>query len=274
MNILSSFKKLSQLEELTELRSLYLDGLLKAQEQFLELFIHSDEAEYFLIESKGAQVGYFITHQSTTLIEYFVKDEFLAFSHTLLIQIVQRHSLERALIKSFDHMFLACAMDLQTKVHSRGILVRDFIERQLPSIPSIQYTQRSATEADLTRIQAVDQPVFTHPERLLHAIRANCIRLFEREDSLIGFGLIRPIIAGRPDVDIGIAVDTPFRNKGYAVYMLRDLIHHCLENQLNPVSGCALENVPSIRMGLRVGFLSRYRLLELEFPVPLTVRSR
>lgn len=263
MNVQPSFQHVD-FRALGELRERYLDGLLKGQEALLEVLV--PHGEHYLILTKGQTAGYFILHDVDVLIEYYVLDEYLAYTHQFLKEFIEQRRVRSALVKSFDHMFLACAMDFQIGVKSKGVLVRDFIPRALPVIPSIRYAQRTATEDDLPRLKAVDQPVFTHPERLLAVVRGGHVRIFEHADRVIGFGILRPIIPGRPEVDLGIAVDRPFRNRGYAIYMLRDLAEYCAEHGLKPTAGCAIENWPSIKMGLRVGFISRYRLLELTFP--------
>ena len=265
MNIRPTFQRV-ELEAIRELRERYLDGLLKGQEALLEVLV--PHAEPYAILAKGETAGYFIVHEGNVLIEYFVTDEYLAYTHNFLREFIALKRIRSALVKSFDHMFLACAMDVQVGVRSKGVLVRDYIPRKLPEIPSIRYTQRTATEEDLPRVKAVDQPVFTHPERLRAVIRGGCMRLFEHEGRVVGFGIIRPIIPGRPEVDLGIAVDRPFRNKGHAIYILRAMAEYCAAHGLEATAGCSIENWASIKMGLRVGFVSFYRLLELSFPEP------
>ena len=268
MNIRPTFLPVS-LDELRDLRSDYLDRLLAAQEALLEVLVQ--QAQCFSILAKGEVAGYFILHEREGLIEFHVKQEFQAYAHLLLREFVHRQRVRSALVKSFDHLFFACAMDIQTSARVRGILVRDFVPRALPKISRIRYRERLAEERDLARIRAIDQRVFTHPERMGAVIRAGAMHLFEREHeleaerTLIGFGIIRPVIAGRPEVDLGLAVDAPFRNKGYAVYFLRDMAQYCLQRGLVPISGCAAENEASIRLGSRVGFVSRYRLLDVRF---------
>lgn len=264
MNIRPTFQSVP-LAELGELRRDYLDGLLAAQEALLEVLVH--QADCFTIHAKGELAGYFVLHEREGLVEYHVRLDFLPYSHLILRKLVTEKRVRCALVKSFDHTLLACALDIQTSVHVRGILVRDFLERELPELPSIRYRERLAEERDLPRIRAVDQQVFTHPERLLAVIRAGAMHLFEQDEALVGFGIIRPVIPGRPDVDLGLAVDAPFRNKGYAAYFLRDMARYCERSGLVPISGCAAENEASIRLGLRVGFVSRYRLLEVRFEV-------
>ncbi|WP_437530060.1 GNAT family N-acetyltransferase [Sorangium sp. So ce726] len=263
MNIRPEFTRVGSIADLGALRERYLDELPCAQDGLVEALVA--DGAYFRIDARGRPAGYCVVSGGDMLVEYHVCPEFLAYAHQILPLFVEAQRPRAALVKTFDHMFLACAIDLQAGVTVRGALVREFARRELPELPRMRYSQRLARADDLPRIAAVDQDVFTHPERLRGVVEREQLLLFEQDERLIGFGIVRPVIPGRPDVELGIAVDTPFRNRGYAVYMMRDMVEHCLARGLNPIAGCSRQNEASIRMGLRVGLLSRYRLLEIRF---------
>lgn len=189
----------------------------------------------------------------------------MVFGEVILAQILTRTPVRRALVKSFDALFLSSAVAHQVAVRSRGLLVRDYIERALPGMPEVRFEARVAELGDLDRIVRVEQHVFTHPERLRKVIEERHMVLFEHGEALIGFGIIQPVIAGQPAVDLGIAVDAPFRNTGYAIYLFRHLVQHCFAHGLRPIAGCAEDNRASRSMGERVGMVARHRLLELSF---------
>jgi GNAT superfamily N-acetyltransferase len=252
----------ASLAELAELRELYLDGLLGAQEAFLEAAIADGYGLKLMVHEQLA--GYALVSVGT-LLEFFVRDAFLPRSHLIFRKLVHEAKIERALVKSFDHLALACALDIQVEVKVLGILVRDLVKRALPQLPGVHYTQRSAQPQDLPHLLAVQGSPFDNLARLAAAIAAGRVRVFEQGDRLVAFGVLKPVIAGRAQVDVGLVVDNPFRRRGYAAYVLRDLVEFCEERGLEPISGCAADNQASINLGLRVGFVSRYRLLELRF---------
>ncbi len=255
----------SSLDELAELRRAHLDALLEAQEALLEVRVASGRG--YLMRVRGEVAGYAIV-DGDTLLELAVRDAHLPVSHLLFRQLVAALRVERAWIKTFDHAFLACALDIQVGVRVLGILVRQLVRRDLPQLPGVRYTQRAGEERDLPRLLAVDGNVFNHPERLAAAILAGRVRVFEQDERLVAFGLLKPVRPDRPHVDVGLVVDKPFRSRGYAAYALRDLADYCEGQGLVPISGCAADNLASINLGLRVGFVSRYRLLEVRFPTP------
>jgi ribosomal protein S18 acetylase RimI-like enzyme len=263
--MLARFPSVPSLAEVHALRERHLDGLIAAQDALLEILVRDGRVHHIVVRDEV--IGYAVV-QDTTVLEFFVVPERDYYAHMLLPRLAEQVGIDRALVKTFDHVFLTAALFNSTKdkVGVRGVLVRDYVKRELPAIARIEYIRRTARPDDLPAITAVEQQIFTNAERLRWAVDQGYIELFERPTGgpLIGFGLMRPVIDGRPDTEVGVVVDPVCRNKGYAMYMLRDMVEHCLDRGLVPVSGCARTNAASIRMGTRIGFTGRYLLLEVE----------
>jgi len=264
MNIVVSFEPTS-LTALADLRQQYLSGLRFAQELMLEVQVPF--AKCYSIVHRGQGVGYLLENpESHEAIEFHLLANYWVFEWNVLAQAIRALGVRSALVKSFDDLFVAAAMDNQIRVEPVGLLVRDFVRRELPVLPGLHYSMRPAAPDDAGLMLRVEQDVFTSPTRLAMVIERGFAHLFfTAETQLIGFGILRPVTPDGPDIDIGIAVDTPFRNKGYAVYMMRDMVDLCFSRGLNPVAGCARQNLASRRMGERVGLVARHRLLRMYF---------
>lgn len=261
MNIRTSFHS-SDLGEVRALRDAHLDALGYAQDALLEVF--AQQSEVFRIDARGEAIGYFLLHQRR-IVEFYVALAFEQYAHLIFPDVLQAFAPTSALIKSFDAQFLACALDHHTQVHVRGVLVRDIIDRPLPNIARIHYQARAARREDFESVMSIEREVFTDGERMMTVIEQGNVIVFEQAKRLVGFGMIRPIIEGRPDAEIGIVVAPSFRNRGYAVYILRDLVAACRGRGFIPVAGSARGNSPSLRAGRRIGMLARHRILELTF---------
>jgi GNAT superfamily N-acetyltransferase len=262
MNIQTTFEKADPVE-LASLRRAHRAALIEAQELLLEGM--SARAAHYRIVHRGETCGYFAILDLHTLVEFYLAQPYWLFGERIVSQVVRRTGVRRALVQSFDHLFLSSAVAQQTRVRSLGYLVRDYLPRPLPPAPDSGLELRTATPADLPRIARVDQPVFTDPTRLESVVAGGHLVLFERGDALLGFGIAQPVVEGRPEVDVGIAMDAAHRNTGDAVYLFRQLIERCVAAGLRPVAGCAADNQASRNLGDRVGLVSRYRLLELSF---------
>lgn len=269
MNITVTFAPAS-LEDLANMRQEYLSELRCAQELMLEMMIPS--CRYYWVGWRSQKIGYLIVRPENELIEFHLQRPYWVYGQSVLAQAIRALGLVHAVVKSFDDLMLSSAIEHQREVRVMGLLVRDYVPRALPELPHIRYEVRPAVLSDLPSVVAVEQDVFSQPERLRHVILAGWMQLFEqvlssapRRTTLIGFGILRPIAADSEYVDVGIAVDTPFRNKGYAIYMMRHLVELCLERGLELVAGCSSDNMASRRMGERIGLVARHRLLRLTF---------
>jgi len=263
MKIRIALVRVDALDELRALRDEYLDSIVEAQEPSLEVLI--PHAAYYAIEHAGARCGYAIVHAGDTLIELYLTRPYWVFGECVVDQILALGVVKRALVKSFDALLLSSCIAQHKTLRVKGLLVRDLVPRALPDFPALRCASRVATPDDLPAILGIDQQVFRHPERLRVVVTAGQLHLFENDAGIVGFAIARPVVPGRPHVELGIAVDKPYRLKGHAVYMFEAMIEACLARGLVPVAGVAVENVVSRSMGERVGMVARHRLLELTF---------
>lgn len=266
MNLRVVFQPLTDLAALSPMRELHLAALAQPQAPLLEVMVH--DAAYYEIHARQRSCGYLIVRGGDTLIELYLHQAYWVFGEVIVKQAIDKLGIHRALVQQFDALFLSSCVALQDGVRSIGLIARDYVPRPLPAIADIRFTQRTAELTDLPAIRAVDQEVFTHPERLAAVVSAGFMQVYERDEHLVGFGIMRPVSADGLVVELGIAVDRPFRARGYAVYMLRSMIEHCVAQGLRPIGGCTEDNTPSRHMAERVGLVSRFRLLELSFKKP------
>ena len=262
MDITVRFERMEPGAELQAWRERYLDSLPVSQEVLVEVQVPGALAERVLHQDKT--IGYALLYE-TTVIEFYVDEAHAVFGQSVFDQLLTHTKAERALVKSFDALFFSSCVDRHKELYSRGLLVRDYVKRELPLRGDLGYTARTAELDDLPRILAVDQQVFTDPGRLRFVIGRGYLMLFERGDTLLGFGIMRVVVAGRPGVDIGIALDKPLRSHGYAPYFLQHMAEVCVARGLTPIAGCALENKPVRATGERIGMYAKHRLLELRF---------
>jgi RimJ/RimL family protein N-acetyltransferase len=64
--------------------------------------------------------------------------------------------------------------------------------------------------------------------------------------------------------DIGMWVNCDFRNKGYAARIIAHLKGYCLEHNVVPICGCAVDNLASRKTLEKNGYISKHDLIEFE----------
>ncbi|MCL2591857.1 MAG: GNAT family N-acetyltransferase [Defluviitaleaceae bacterium] len=68
-------------------------------------------------------------------------------------------------------------------------------------------------------------------------------------------------------LEIGIETDEKYRGRGLAQIVCSRLIKYCIENNLEPMWSCRLENVASTNLAKRLGFKETMRLPYYHIPV-------
>ena len=255
-------KKRALSHEIGDLRKPYLDGLLEAQELYLELMIR--KSRVFVIQSQDQQIGYFLLGDGAVLLEYYVTPDNLEHVDTIFGIILEKFSIHKALCKSFDHTLLSCCAGFQKEMRVIGIHFREYQEDgTLPIAEGI--TCRLAKAGEAQKIMALNEEVFEQDEEVHEYISKEQIFLFEKEKEMIGFGIFARVIEGRPEFDIGMCVDRRFRRQGYGEHIIRHLVDFCRHNGWRAICGCAIDNEASRRCLEKAGFIGRYRLLEFVF---------
>ena len=195
------FEEKGALAEIGDLRNQYLDGLLEAQELYLELMIR--RSRVYVIQSQDQQIGYFLLGDDGTLLEYYVTPANITLADSLLGILIGKYSIRKALCKSFDHTLLSCCAGFQKEVNVIGIHFREYRDDgTLPMAEGI--TCRLAKAGDEQKIIAINQEVFDHDEEVHEYINKQQIFLFEKDKEIIGFGIFARVIEGRPEFDIGM----------------------------------------------------------------------
>lgn len=259
----ATFVPVAQPSELQALRDEYLDQLELGQEASLEVLM--PDSVHLAIEVEGERCGYFVVHERETLIEFYVTKPHWVYAQCICEQILAETEVKRARIKTYDHLLFSSVVAKQVSTRMVGILARERIPRALPPAADFQFTTRVATLDDMPAIMAIDQQVFRHPERLHMVVQAGFMFLFENSAGLLGFGIARPIVRGRKHVELGIAVDKPYRSQGHSMHVFGSMVEACEARGLVPVAGLSPDNIASRSMGERVGMIGRHRLLELSF---------
>jgi len=256
------YEEIGTLNEIDDLRNQYLDGLLEAQELYLELLVR--KAKIFVIKTADKRIGYFLLGDDATLLEYYVTPENINQVDTVLRAIIQELSVKTALCKSFDLTLLSCCVGIQKTVKAIGIHFREYREKPDHINPE-NITVRLAINGDERHIIEINEEIFEHDEEVREYIRKKQILIFEKEKEIIGFGIFTRVIEGRPEYDIGMLVDKKYRRRGYGEHIIRYLADYCKQREWRPICGCAIENEGSRRCLEKAGYIGRYRLLKFEF---------
>ncbi|MBA4385115.1 MAG: hypothetical protein C0410_10305 [Anaerolinea sp.] len=256
------FEKCGRLEDISDLRNQYLDGLIEPQEQYLELMVRT--ANIYAVLLNEERIGYFLVGEELTLLEYFIIPKNVDLAEPIFKSIIRDFSIHKALCKSFDHMLLSCCAGMQNKTSVLGILFREYhLSYDAAKLSDIRV--RPAKIEDERHIIEVNEEVFDHDYEVIEYINKKQLLIFEKEHTIIGFGIYSRVIEGRSDFDIGMLVEKEFRGQGMGQLIIGYLADYCIKKGWRPTAGCASENIGSRRTLEKAGFVANYRLLEFSF---------
>ena len=102
-------------------------------------------------------------------------------------------------------------------------------------------------------------------DTVIERIKEKVFFSFYYDDELVGVGF-KDILKRTPKfADIGMVIDSKFRQKGFGTLILKYLIKECLESQIIPTACCEKDNFISRKTLENVGFYIDGCLLLVDF---------
>jgi len=250
------------IESLYHLRNEYLNGLVEPQELFLELKVRS--GRQFLIFIDGGSIGYFITSSENALIEIFLTDPYITQIEYIFKEIVNRQHVKRAFTKTFDYLFLIMCLTYQKSSKILGPVFRDFIKSD-GFLENTNISHRLGQMEDIGKLLPFIEGIFESEDEIRSTIVNKNLFVYEMMGVNLGFGIFQPVIPGRVEYDIGMAVHPIYRMQGIGTYIIRHLVDFCNKNGWRPVCGCAQDNCASRYTLEKAGFITRHAIVDFSF---------
>jgi RimJ/RimL family protein N-acetyltransferase len=245
-------------EEIKNYRKLYLEKLSERQELFIEWIV--EKSDYYTINNNSEAIGYFIASKQKSLVELYVDIKQINQITEIFEEIYNEFNIENVLCKSFDSVLLKCCLNNNMKYKVVGCLFRDYIDtipENISEFTKIEF----ADEADYADLVKYDNELYDTEEDLMFILKNKMVLKYYIEDKLIGCGFLIKVNEFYNHCDIGMWVDTPYRNKGYATKIISDLKQRCIKEGVEVTCGCAAENTASKKTLEKNGFRTKHDLL-------------
>jgi GNAT superfamily N-acetyltransferase len=243
------------------LRAEYLDGLPQPQELFVENLVAKGTC--WSIWRDEREIGYAVIHGGETLVELHVMTAELSRLAAAFEELAGVCGVRRILAKSFDPTLMFVALLRPRQIRTTGLLYRVIVDAGFAADPAIAV--RAATVDDVGSLLRLGADFFDGPAEVEDYIASGALMIYEAGDgAALGAGVMKRIVPGRDDLDIGMVVDPRRRRRGHGVYIVAHLKAHCLAKGWRPICGCAVDNLASQRTLERAGFASRDRLVEFD----------
>jgi predicted acetyltransferase len=252
-----NYKKVNY-EEIRTYRKLYLESLSELQELYIEWIV--DKSDYYTINNNSENIGYFVVSEENSLVELYVDTKYVNNLTKIFKEIYNKFNIENVLCKSFDSILLKCCCNSNLKYKIIGYLFRDYVDttpQDIGEFTKIEF----ASESDYDDLVKYDNELYDDEEQLRYMLKTKSILKYYIDNELIGCGLLIKINEFYKHYDIGMWVDTPYRNKGYATKIIYDLNQRCIKDGIKATCGCSADNIASKRVLEKGGFRTKHDLL-------------
>lgn len=257
-----SMERASQIPSL--LREKHLDALELAQEFYLESRVQAGTC--WTLKFAEAPMGYVVLDQ-LCVVEFFIDAPARTEAVAIFADVISRTSATSALCQSFDSLLKQASENLP---HTRDIVANLFREIQDPSFhgdPGV--SSALARVEDLDAILEIHDGFFESREEIASYMVEDGLFLYRRGGHLVGCGIMKRIIPGRTDFDIGMVVARAARRQGLGAYIVSHLKSQCLQRGFRPVAGCEARHNASRRALENAGLASSHVMYRYRF-VPET----
>ncbi len=238
------------------LRDAYLSSLPEPQELFLETHV---EAGTTLLVGEVAYVVFL----GSQLVEFYVAPEQAHQTVQIFDTVMAASGASSVLAKSFDAQLLYAAFAHRATVETVGLMFRRISDPSFSARDDVVF--RAGTVADADAVYAFNDDFFESIEEIQRYAATGGLFVLEQRGEPVGCGIGKPVVANRPDIDIGMLVAEAHRRNGYGAHIISYLKDHYLTRGLRPICGCSVGNVGSQRALKTAGFVNEHRLLEITY---------
>ena len=253
-----------------ELKAQYLKDLLAPLDgMWSDGFI--DPAPHREMRIEGERAGYYAANEEGTLLQFYVRSEFMDREQALFDHVAGQESLTKAVVSTIDPSFLSLCLDVQ-----RGITVHTLLYELhttvRPSHPEFDGLDLRLLEAsELDRTVELQQACLASDDDMKGWLTGYSAKLISREelfvlcrgDDWIGLGESRNSDTQEGVTDLGMMVAPAHRGMGWATYILARVSADCTARGRRPICSTTVDNVASQKAITRAGFISRHRILDV-----------
>jgi GNAT superfamily N-acetyltransferase len=248
------------MQDITHLIDVYIKTLSSPFDSFLDDHIVS--SKFYTINKDLETIGYFAIHEDKMITQFYLKHRYISLGQKIFDEMLQTFNLVNAFVPTCDELLLSLVLDKEVVVKKQAYFFQD---GKLPSDSSNLYNSgifRIATKEDISEILRVTTDFF---DKLEERVEREEIFVLMENAILIGAGIIEKGRVLKGYTSIGMFTNEAYRQKGIGRTIITNLKNWCYENNQIPICGCWYYNTKSKMTLESSGFVTKTRLLNIEF---------
>lgn len=249
----------SSLEDNKEFLNQYRESLSSRYDTYLEE--HILKSEIYAIYNEEIYLGYFGIYDNRMLTQFFIPISNFIHAQNIFDDILKSFRIKEAYVPTCDQIFLSLCLDKHSKVSIQAY----FFEESNKLFAPAQYPRKMLKKAELSDITDIKNITGDFTDNQEDRIKTGQLYILRDGAEFLGLGIIEDNVIMKGCKGIGMFVNPKHRQKGVGRSIIIHLKGICHENGIIPVPGCWYYNFNSKKTLESAGFVSRTRLLRIEF---------
>lgn len=249
----------SSLEENKEYFQQYRESLSSRYDTYLEE--HILKSEIYAIYDEEIHSGYFGIFENRMLTQFYIPINNFIYAQSIFDNALRRFKIKEAYVPTCDQIFLSLCLDKQSKVNMQAY----FFEESGRTVPPAKYPREMLKKAELDDLSDIKNITGDFTDNHIERIKAGQFYVLRGENKFLGLGIIEDNVIMKGCKAIGMFVNPEYRQKGVGRSIIIHLKDICHEIGIIPLPGCWYHNYNSKKTLESAGFVSKTRLLRIEF---------
>ena len=256
-------------DDVAALREAHMASLAAPLDGMWEAFAAA--AAHYAIHSETERLGYFCVNEEGQVLQFHLAPTSCTDAPSVFSEVVAHDDVRGAIVSTAEPVFLGLCLDHLKRTQVHTVLYEDHVRGEVapPTLGELQLDVVEADEleavADFERGCLDWDPGDWLAGYLKNLVARGELYAFRSGEELVAIGEVRKSDTQKPYADLGVMVARRHRGTGIASYVLWRLKDLCYDRSWKPICSTGVENIGAQRAIARVGFISRYRLLEIAF---------
>ncbi len=253
--------ELSNCNDINKFLKDYIRTLSSPFDSYLDDYII--QSKFYRIVMNSKYVGYFAIHNDELLTLYYIKFKYIKYAEEIFKNVLEKFNPKSAYVSTGDELYLSCICDIENKeVKNQAYFFQD----HKGSPEKIRYYDsgnlRKAQCEDIEIIKEVSGDFFEDVDK---QVKGGELYIFEEGANILGFGIQEKGKILKGYTSIGMFTRGEYRHKGIGRTIIARLKELCYKQGEIPICGCWYYNTNSKKTLESSGFVSKTRLLRIEF---------
>lgn len=253
--------ELTNCDDISKFLKDYIKTLSSPFDSYLD--DHIIKSKFYRIVMNSKYIGYFAIYDDELLTLFYIKCKYIKYAQKYFNAILKKFNPKSAYVFTGDELYLSCICDIENKeVKNQAYFFQD--HKGNPE--KIRYYNngnlRKAEDKDIDVIKEFSGDFF---EDVYKQVKDGELYIFEEGTNVLGFGIQEKGRILKGYTSIGMFTREEYRQKGIGRTIIAELKKLCYKQGEIPICGCWYYNTNSKKTLESSGFVSKTRLLRVEF---------